>query len=189
MLRSVVTLVVCCGISAPLLGAGGACGGGGGGGFGGFGGGSSYPFELPKVEEDVDVAGVTLKLNRTKWGYSVFASSADGPLARFVGEDIEVTLRRIASLPDNDRALAETLAAEAGVLYARRVSTSGAITGVKAAYGTRQNVWADQTKVRYFLKVAGSNWLCFEARATGKSPQWQDANDLILGAKPDRSRG
>ena len=97
MLRSVVTLVVCCGISAPLLGAGGACGGGAGGGFGGFGGGSSYPFELPKVEEDVDVAGVTLKLNRTKWGYSVFASSADGPLARFVGEDIEVTLRRIAS--------------------------------------------------------------------------------------------
>ena len=133
--------------------------------------------------------GVTLKLNRTKWGYSVFASSANGPLARFVGEDIEVTLRRIAPPPDNDRALAETLAAEAGVLYARRVSTSGAITGVKAAYGTRQNVWADQTKVRYFLKVAGSNWLCFEARATGKSPQWQDANDLILGAKPDRSRG
>lgn len=188
MLRSVVTLVVCCGISAPLLGAGGACGGGAGGGFGGFGGDSSYPFELPKVEEDVDVAGVTLKLNRTKWGYSVFASSANGPLARFVGEDIEVTLRRIASPSGNDRALLETLASEAGVLYARRISTSGAITGVKAAYGTRQNVWADQTKVRYFLKVAGSNWLCFEARPTGKSPQWQDANDLILGAKPDRSR-
>jgi hypothetical protein len=188
MLRSVVTLVVCCGISDPLLGAGGACGGGAGGGFGGFGGDSSYPFELPKVEEDVEVAGVTLKLNRTKWGYSVFASSANGPLARFVGEDIEVTLRRIASPSGNDRALVETLASEAGVLYARRISTSGAIPGVKAAYGTRQNVWADQTKVRYFLKVAGSNWLCFEARPTGKSPQWQDANDLILGAKPDRSR-
>jgi hypothetical protein len=188
MLRGAVALMVCWAISAPLLAAGGACGGGGGhGGFGGFGGDSSHPFELPKVEEDVDVAGVTLKLNRNKWGYSVFASSADGALARFVGEDIEVTLRRIASPSDDDRVLAETLASEAGVLYARRVSTSGAITGVKAAYGNRQSVWIDQRKVRYFLKVAESNWLCFEARPTGKSPQWQDANDLILGAKLDRS--
>ena len=188
--KCVLTLVVCFVISAPLLAAGGGCGGGGGacGGFGGFGGDSSYPFELPRVDEDVDVAGVTLKLNRTKWGYSIFASSAEGPLARFVGEDIEVTLRRIASPSDTDQVLAETLAAEAGVLYARRISTSGAITGVKAAYGSRRSVWADQSKVRYFLKVAGSTWLCFEARPTGKSPQWQDANDLILGAKLDRSR-
>lgn len=189
MIKGVVNFVVCCCLAGPLLASGGGCGdGGGAGGFCGFGGDSSYPFELPKVEEDVDVAGVTLKLNRTKWGYSVFARSADGPLARFTGEDIEVTLRRTAATFGTDRALAETLAAEPGVLYARRISTSGAITGVKAAYGTRGSVFADQTKVRYFLKVAGSNWLCFEARPTGKSPQWQDANDLILGAKPDRSR-
>ncbi len=182
-------MVVGCAISARLFGAGGGCGGaGGGGGFGGFGGGSSYPFELPRVEEDVDVGGLTLKLNRTKWGYSVFASSAGGPLARFVGEDIEVTLRRIAAPAVTGSALAETLGTEAGVLYARRISTAGAIPGVKAAYGSRQAIWADQTKVLYYLKVAGSDWLCFEARPTGKSPQWQDANDLILGAKPDRSR-
>jgi hypothetical protein len=190
MLKGVINFVVCCCLAGPLLASGGGCGdGGGGGGFCGFGGGdASYPFELPKVEEDVDVAGLTLKLNRTKWGYSVFARSADGPLARFTGEDIEVTLRRTAATFGTDRALAETLAAEPGVLYARRISTSGAITGVKAAYGTRGSVFADQTKVRYFLKVAGANWLCFEARPTGKSPRWQDANDLILGARPDRSR-
>jgi hypothetical protein len=190
MLRSVLVLVVCWAMASPLLAAGGGgCGGAGGdGGFCGFGGDSSFPFELPKVEEDVDVGGVTLKLNRTKWGYSVFANSAEGPLARFVGEDIEVTLRSIAAPPDGDRALAETLAADSGVLYARRIATSGAILGVKAAYGSRQNVGANQTKVRYFLKVAGSKWLCFEARPIGKSPQWRDANDLILGAKPDRSR-
>jgi hypothetical protein len=188
MLRSVAGLVVFCAIASPLLAGGGGCGGaGGGGGFCGFGGDASYPFELPKVEEDVNVGGVTLKLNRTKWGYAVFASSAEGPLARFVGEDIEVTLRRMAVPSETDRALAQALAAEAGVLYARRISTSGAIIGVKAAYGTRQNAWSDQTKVRYFLRVAGSNWLCFEARRTGKAPQWQDANDLILGAKLDRS--
>jgi hypothetical protein len=189
MLRSVVALVVCSVKSTGVFAAGGGCGGGGGGGFCGFGGDASYPFELPKVEEDVDVGGLTLKLNRTKWGYSVFANSAEGPLARFVGEDIEVTLRRMTMPSQTDRTLAEMLAAEAGVLYARRVSTSGAIAGVKAAYGSRQNAWTDQRRVRYFLKVAGSNWLCFEARPTGKSPQWQDANDLILGAKPDRSRG
>ena len=189
VLGRVVSLVAFVFISASLFAEGGGCGGaGGGGGFGGFGGDSGYPFELPKVEEDVDVAGVTLKLNRNKWGYSVFGESPEGPLARFAGEDIEVTLRRIASPSESDRALAETLSAEAGVLYARRVSTSGAIPGVKAAYGRRQSAWADQTKVRYFLKVAGPNWLCFEARPTGKAPQWQDANDLILGAKLDRSR-
>ena len=175
---------------APLMASGGGCGGGGGGGgFCGFGGDSGYPFELPKVEEDVDVGGVTLKLNRTKWGYSIFPTSAEGPLARFVGEDIEVTLRRIAAPPGGDNAFARTLAAEADVLYARRISTSGAIIVVKAAYGRRGRVFADQTKVRYFLNVPGSNWLCFEARPIGKAPQWQDANDLILGAKPDRSRG
>jgi hypothetical protein len=190
MLRSLITLVVFSALCAELIAGGGGCGGGGegGGGLCGFGGGSSYPFELAKVEEDVDVGGVTLKLNRTKWGYSVFASSADGPLARFVGEDIEVTLRRMPVSSETDRALAEVLGGEAGVLYARRVSTSGAITGVKAAYGTRGPMFADQTKVRYFLKVAAATWLCFEALPTGKSPQWQDANDLILGAKPDRSR-
>jgi hypothetical protein len=189
MLRGVLVLISGCAMSSALLAAGGGCGGGGvGGGFCGFGGDASYPFELPKVEEDVDVGGLTLKLNRTKWGYSVFARSAEGPLARFVGEDIEVTLRRIAAPPDGDRGLAETLATDSGVLYARRISTSGAIIGVKAAYGSRHKVGADQTRVRYFLRVAGSSWLCFEARPIGKSPQWQDANDLILGAKPDRSR-
>ena len=189
MLRTAITLVACWAMSSPLFASGGGCGGGGAaGGFCGFGGDASYPFELPKVEEDVDVGGITLKLNRTKWGYAVFASSAEAPLARFVGEDIEVTLRRMAVPSETDRALAQALATEPGVLYARRVSTSGAIIGVKAAYGTRQNAWTDQTKVRYFLRVAGSNWLCFEARRTGKSPQWQDANELILGAKPDRSR-
>ena len=150
MLSSVAALVVFCAIASPVLAGGGGCRAGGG--FGGFGGGSSYPFELPKVEEDVEVGGVTLKLNRTKWGYSVFANSAEGPLARFVGEDIEVTLRRIAPAAATDRALADALAAEAGVLYARRVATSGAIVGVKAAYGSRQNAWTDQTKMRYFLK-------------------------------------
>ena len=190
MLRGVVSFVVGCSLAGVLLADGGGCGnGGGGGGFCGFGGDSGYPFELPKVEEDVEVAGVTLKLNRTKWGYSVFARSANGPLAQFTGEDIEVTLRPVPPPTEDDRAFAQALASQEGVLYARRISTSGAIPGVKAAYGTRGSLFAGQRKVRYFLKVAGSNWLCFEARPTGKSPQWQDANDLILGAKLDRSRG
>ena len=60
MLRGVVTLVVSVVISASLFAEGGGCGGGGGGGgFCGFGGDSGYPFELPKVEEDVDVGGLT----------------------------------------------------------------------------------------------------------------------------------
>jgi hypothetical protein len=189
MVRKVTTLIISCAVAASLLADGGGCGdGGGSGGFCGFGSDASYPFELPKVEEDVQVAGMTLKLNRTKWGYSVFAPSAEGPLARFDGEDIQVTLRPVAAPPENDRAFAQALASQEGVLYARRIATSGAITGVKAAYGSRGSLFTERTKVRYFLRVAGSNWLCFEARPTGKSPQWQDANDLILGAKPDRSR-
>ncbi len=175
-------------MTSSLLASGGGCGGDGGGGCGGFGGDSGRIFELPKVEEDVDVAGLTLKLDRTKWGYSVLASSGDGPLARFVGEDIEVTLRQIAAPPSGGRALAEALSSQAGVLYARSVSTSGAMHGVKAAYGSRRGALSDQTVVRYFLNVAGRNWLCFEARPTGKAPQWRDANDLVLGAKLDRSR-
>jgi hypothetical protein len=174
---------------STLLASGGGCGGGGGGGFCGFGGDSGPIFELPKVEEDVDVAGLTLKLDRTKWGYSVFASSGNGPLARFVGEDIEVTLRSIAAPPAGGGALAEALSTQDGVLYARSVSTSGAIRVVKAAYGIRRgSLLSDQTVVRYFLNVPGRNWLCFEARSTGKTPQWRDANDLVLGAKLDRSR-
>src|SRR5512144_1721813 len=117
MRKVVLTGVACCAIASSVLASGGG-GGGGGGGFCGFGGGSSYPFELPKVEEDVDVGGLTLKVNRTKWGYSVFANSGRGPLARFVGEDIEVTLRRIAPPPDGGRLLAQALSSQDGVLYA-----------------------------------------------------------------------
>lgn len=190
MFKVVLTGVACCAIASSVLASGGGCGGGGGGGgFCGFGGGSSYPFELPKVEDDVDVGGLTLKVNRNKWGYSLFATSGDHPLARFVGEDIEVTLRRMATPPDGGRLLAQTLASQDGVLYARPVATSGAMRGVKAAYGVRRGfALSDQTTVRYFLNVPGQDWLCFEARATGKAPQWQDANDLVLGAKLDRSR-
>ena len=112
-----------------------------------------------------------------------------GPLARFTGDDIEVTLRPVASLPEGERALAQALAAQEGVLYARRIATAGTILGVKAVYGNREGIFSEQDKVRYFLKVPGSNWLCFEARPTGKAPQWQDANELILSAKLDRSRG
>jgi hypothetical protein len=52
-----MTLIVFSALGAELMAGGGGCGGGGegGGGFCGFGGGSSYPFELPRVEEDVDV--------------------------------------------------------------------------------------------------------------------------------------
>jgi hypothetical protein len=169
-------------------GGGGGCGGGGGG-FCGFGGDSEPVFELPKVEEDVEVGGLTLKLDRTKWGFSVFAGTATGTLARFVGEDIEVTLRRIAPLPDEGRLLVESLAAQKDVLYVRTVATSGALRGVKAAYGIRESLASrEQTAVRYFIAVSGRSWLCFEARPTGKAPQWQDANDLVLGARPDRSQ-
>lgn len=185
--KTIVALVTCCAMASPLLASGGGCGGGGG--FGGFGGDSGPIFELPKVEEDVDVGGLTLKLDRTKWGYSVFATAGDGTLARFVGEDIEVTLRRIAPPADGGRAFVEALASQADVLYARSVSTSGAMHGVKVAYGIRKGPGSGgQTAVRYFLNVPSRSWLCFEARPTGKAPQWRDANDLILGAKLDRSR-
>jgi hypothetical protein len=191
MFKALLGVAVWCSMAVGLLasGGGGGCGGGGGGGFCGFGGDSGRIYALPTVEEDVNVGGLTLKLDRTKWGYSVFATTHDGPIARFVGEDIEVTLRRIAPLADKGRSLVETLAARNDVLYVRPVATSGALRGVKAAYGIRRNLAVrEQTAVRYFISVSGRSWLCFEARPTGKAPQWQDANDLILGARPDRSQ-
>ncbi len=192
MFRALLGVAAWCSVAAGLLasgGGGGCAGGGGGGGFCGFGGDSGYSFALPKVEEDVDVGGLTLKLDRTKWGYSVFGGTDAGTLARFVGEDIEVTLRRIAPPTDEGRRLVSTLAARNDVLYARAVATSGALRGVKAAYGNRRGfALREQTAVRYFIAVSDQSWLCFEARPTGKAPQWQDANDLILGAKPDRSQ-
>jgi hypothetical protein len=170
-------------------GGGGSCGGGGGGGFCGFGGDSGYPFSLPKVEEDVAVGGLTIKLDRTKWGYSVFGDIRDGLLARFVGEDVEVTLRRIAPLAMEGRTLVKDLSAKQDVLYARSIATAGALRGVKAAYGVRQSFGPRaQNAVRYFFAVSNRDWLCFEARSTGKAPQWQDANELILGAKLNRSQ-
>ncbi len=185
-------VVAWCGVATGLLasggGGGGGCAGGAGGGFCGFGD-SGYSFSLPKVEDDVAVGGLTLKLDRTKWGYSVFEGADAGPIARFVGEDIEVTLRRIAPVPDEGRSLAGTLAAQKDVLYARSVATAGALRGVKAAYGIRHGFGPrEQKAVRYFIGVSNGSWLCFEARPTGKSPQWQDANELILGAKADRSK-
>ncbi|HEY5954547.1 MAG TPA: hypothetical protein VIT18_09285 [Terrimicrobiaceae bacterium] len=88
MLKVVLAGLACCAVSSAMLASGGGCGGaGGGGGFCGFGDSSAF-FELPKVEDDVDVGGLTLKVNRNKWGYSLFATSGDHPLARFVGEDI-----------------------------------------------------------------------------------------------------
>jgi hypothetical protein len=142
------------------------------------------------VEEDVEVGGLTLKLDREKWGYSVFASEREGALARVIGDEIEVTLRRVASAPDDRETLLENLASRNDVLYVRPVATSGALRGVKAAFGTRHSLSPrQQTAVRYFIAVSDRGWLCFEARPTGKAPQWQDANDLILGARLDRSRG
>jgi hypothetical protein len=190
MLKPLLAVAGWCFMASTLLASGGGCGGGGGGGGGfcGFGDSGSI-FELPKVEEDVTVGGLTLKLDRTKWGYSVFATGGNGPVARFTGEDIEVTVSQIAAPIDGGRGLLEALAARDDVLYARPVATSGAMRGVKAAYGIRRGVaLRDQTAVRYFLAVPGRSWLCFEARPTGKAPQWRDANDLVLGAKPDRSR-
>ncbi len=169
-----------------LAGGGGNCGGGGSA-FGGFGD-SGLIFALPKVEEDVKVGGITLKLDREKWGYSVFGATSEGPLARFVGDDIEVTLRRAAPMPDDARTLVESFGSRNDVLYVRAVATAGALRGVKAAFGNRRRFAPrEQRAVRYFIAVSGKNWLYFEARPTGKAPQWQDANDLILGAKLDRS--
>jgi hypothetical protein len=190
MFRPLSGIVAWCCLATSLLASGGGGGGcaAGNGGFCGFGD-SGYSFSLPKVEEDVAVGGLTLKLDRIKWGYSVFSGANAGPIARFVGEDIEVTLRRIAPLPDQGRLLAGTLAAQKDVLYARTVATSGALRGVKAVYGIRHgSAPREQKSVRYFIAVSSGSWLCFEARPTGKAPQWQDANELILGARADRSK-
>jgi hypothetical protein len=190
MFKALLVAGAFCGVTAGLFasGGGGGCAGGGGMGFCGFGD-SGYPFELPKVEEDVFVGGLMLKLDRTKWGYSVYGAKSDGPLARFIGDDIEVTLRRITPPSGEGRMLAASLAAQNDVLYARPVATSGALRGVKAAYGVRRPFASrEQTAVRYFIAVSDKSWLCFEARPIGKAAQWQDANDLILGAKPDRSQ-
>ena len=176
-------------LAAGLLasGGGGGCAGGGAG-FCGFG--DSGPiFALPSVEEDVKVGGITLRLDREKWGYSVFAATCDeSPLARFFGEDIEVTLRRVVPMPNDERTLFQSLGSRNDVLYVRAVGTSGALHGVKVAFGNRRRLAPrEQSAVRYFIAVSGKDWLCFEARPTGKAPQWQDANDLILGARLDRS--
>ena len=190
MLKILLGFAAWCGMTTELLasGGGGGCAGGGGGDFCGFGD-SGYSFALPEVEEDVAVGGLTIKLDRTKWGYSVFDGVRDGLLARFVGEDIEVTLRRIAPLPVDGRMLVKALSSKQDVLYARSIATSGALRGVKAAYGVRHSFGPRaQSSVRYFFVVSDRNWLCFEARPTGKAPQWQDANELILGAKLNRSQ-
>lgn len=134
------------------------------------------------------MGGLTIKLDRTKWGYSVFDGVRDDLLARFVGEDIEVTLRRVAPLATEGRTLAKDLSAKQDVLYARSIATAGALRGVKAAYGVRNSFGPRaQSMVRYIFAVSQRDWLCFEARPTGKAPQWQDANELILGAKLNRS--
>ena len=188
MLKILLGFAAWCGMTTELLasGGGGGCAGGGGGDFCGFGD-SGYSFALPEVEEDVAVGGLTIKLDRTKWGYSVFDGVRDDLLARFVGEDIEVTLRRIAPLPVQGRSLVKALSAEQDVLYARAIATAGALRGVKAAYGVRKAFAPRaQSVVRYFFAVSKRDWLGFEARPTGKAPQWQDANELILGAKLDR---
>ncbi len=192
MFKALIGVAAWCGMMGGVLasgGGGGCAGGGGGGGFCGFGGDSGYSFALPKVEEDVAAGGLTIKLDRTKWGYSVFDGTRDGLLARFVGEDIEVTLRRIAPLAMEGRTLVKDLSAKQDVLYARSIATSGALRGVKAAYGVRHSFGLRaQNAVRYFFAFPDRDWLCFEARPTGKAPQWQDANELILGAKLNRSQ-
>jgi hypothetical protein len=188
MFRLLLGITISCTLAAGLLasGGGGGCAGGGAG-LGGFGD-SGLIFALPKVEEDVKVGGITLKLDREKWGYSVFGATSQGPLARFVGDDIEVTLRRAAPMPDDGRTLVQSLSSRNDVLYVRAVATAGALRGVKAAFGNRRRFAPrEQSAVRYFIAVSGKDWLYFEARPTGKAPQWQDANDLILGAKLNRS--
>ena len=55
--------------------------------MGSCGFGDSGPvFPAPKVEEDVKVGGIILRLDREKWGYSLFAATKEGVLARFSGE-------------------------------------------------------------------------------------------------------
>ena len=100
-----------------------------------------------------------------------------------------MTLRRMAPLAMEGRTLVKDLSAKQDVLYARSIATAGALRGVKAAYGVRQSFGLRaQNAVRYFFAFPDRDWLCFEARPTGKAPQWQDANELILGAKLDRSQ-
>ena len=190
MLKVVLGVAAFCGLATGLVasGGGGGCGGTGAG-FCGFG--DSGPIMvLPRVEEDVRVGGITLRLDREKWGYSIFADTSEGALARFFGEDIEVDLRRVVPMASDERTLVRNLRSRNDVLYARAVATSGALHGVKAAFGSRQkSAPRVQGSVRYFIAVSGKDWLCFEARPTGKAPQWQDASALILGAKLDRLQG
>ena len=157
--------------------------------MGSWGFGDSGPiFPLPRVEEDVKVGGIILRLDREKWGYSVLAAAKEGVLARFSAEDIEVTLRRGAPMRDDERTLVERLRSRNDVLYVRSVATSGALRGLKVGFGLRRGLAPrEQSAVRYFIAVSAKDWLCFEARPTGRTPQWQDASELILGAKFDRS--
>ena len=93
------------------------------------------------------MGGITLRLDREKWGYSIFADTSEGALARFFGEDIEVDSPRYT---DGQR----NLRSRNDVLYVRAVATSGALHGVKAAFGSRQKSTPRmQDSVRYFIAV------------------------------------
>jgi hypothetical protein len=182
MFKLLLGLMTCLAVSLLASGGGGGCGGGG---MGSCGFGDSGPiFPLPRVEEDVTVGGIILRLDREKWGYSVFAAAKDGVLARFSTGDIEVTLRRVAPMRDDERALVQRLRSRADVLYVRSVATSGGLRGLKVGFGLPPR---EQSAVRYFIAVPAKDWLRFEALPTGRTPQWQDASELILGAKFDRS--
>jgi hypothetical protein len=125
MFKLLLSLMTWCSLAASLLASGGG-GGCGGGGMGSCGFGDSGPiFPLPRVEEDVMVGGIILRLDREKWGYSVFAAAKEGVLARFSTGDIEVILRRAAPMRDDERALIQRLRSRADVLYVRSVATSG----------------------------------------------------------------
>lgn len=149
----------------------------------GFGG-NIYPFEVPSVEETVQVDGFLLKVDRVKWSIQRMPKN----FVAAVFKDKNTTIRALRLPPLSPQQTLHDLASAtaASAHYSDRVRfedvrTTLAIPGVKAIYRGRPNLLNEDIQfVRYYFQEKSGRIICFEVFPTNKFPNWSDANKLIL---------
>jgi hypothetical protein len=139
-----------------------------------------FDVPTPPVNEYVDLGGIQLRVDRTKWGVEL-SSSNHGLLGRFLGNDVELTATEIVTPQSLDQLAQRAAPNGDSLVRVERVSTSHAVHGIKVVYADKSSYSAPSIRaIRYFFAGPQGRVICFEARPTSSHPDWSDTNDLIL---------
>jgi len=138
--------------------------------------------QTPAVIETVKIGGFALQLDRVEMGYNIYRSPNSNVLGDFQGDAFNIKVTRVPNRGQSLEQLALSMGGAGDHVSVTPVHASGGITGYRAEYGGKPNLFSKNIHaIRYFFVNQAGETICFDATATGPHTDWSVVKHFVNG--------